>query len=330
MYRSIILALAGVLSLASLSQATFVITGQPSAQPAPAGRIALDLFAQNDAGGADGSNLQAAKITFTGQNGTKAFFATFDPGDGTIGVDQWNFGAAAQSNTILDLGGSNLRLGTKALNTHTFTNFPGDVDSPITADQAANGLSSFGADYALLSAAQSVPSTTAPGTRFARLVVNDIPSLSFMVVANLAGETGAGVDYTFSIHIDPPPGPTILPVAPTPVVFGSTVSNGQPFSVTIQATDPNQGSNLSLALGTLPAGITGTAVSGGGASPATFTVTGNVAYSLNMTTVTIPITVANGLGSTTNGSFALVVTPEPASLAALASVAALGATRRRR
>jgi hypothetical protein len=332
MRRSTILAaVSSVLALASLSQAAFTITAVPSAQPATtAGRVAYDIFAQNDAGGADGSNLQAAKITFTGAGGTKVFFATFDPGDGTIGVDQWNFGSGAQSNTILDPNGSNLRFSNKALNTHTFTNFPGDSDSAITADQAANGLASFGADYALLSAAQSVPTPTAPGARFARLVFNQAPQGT--IVANLAGESGAGVDYTFAFGTVPPTNtpPVVLPTAPTPVVFGPVVSNGAPFSVTINTTDVNAADVLSLTLGALPAGITGTAVAGGGTSPESFTVTGNVAYSLNGTTVTIPFTVSDGAGGTTAGSFQLVVTPEPASLAALAGAAGLGLIRRRK
>jgi hypothetical protein len=334
--RSIVLGAvaASVLASASLSQAAFTISALPSAQSAPAGRFAYDLFAQNDAGGPDGSNLQAIKMTLTGLNGTKMFFATFDPGDGTIGVDQWNFGAAAQSNTILDLGSSNLRFSNKALNTHTFTNFPGDSDSPITADQAANGLSSFSADYALLSAAQSVPTPTAPGARFARLVFNT-PSPLVTATFNVAGETGAGVDYTYTPGFFPPP-PNVPPIgisAPTPVVFGSAVSNGAPFSVTVSATDaevPLQ--TLTLAIGALPAGITNVAVSpaNGGTSPVVFTVTGTVAYSLNQSTVLIPYTLADGAGGTFSGQITLIVTPEPAMMMAVASVSAAALIRRRK
>jgi hypothetical protein len=135
--------------------------------------------------------------------------------------------------------------------------------------------------------------------------------------------------------IDEPPipiePPLILPVPPTPVVFGSNVGSGKTFSVTVHVTDPDAADILSLALGTLPAGVTNTLVSGGGVSPQGFTITGTVSYSLNKTTVTIPFNVTDGVGGhTVPGSFDLVVTPEPASLTALGGTALTGLVRRRK
>jgi hypothetical protein len=338
MQRSIIVAAVGsVLMLAGLSQAAFTISALPSAQAAPAGKFALDLFARNDAGGTDGSNLQAVKINFTGTGGTRAFFFTEGLANGTTpetyATDQYNFGAGTSGTNVTDLGSSNLRIGTRTLGQHAMPNYPGDEDSPLTPDQAANGVSSFTADYAVLSAAISVPTPTSPGARFARLVFNTQQPF-FSAVVTLAGETGPGVDYTYSyIIVDPGPA-TILPTPPTSVVFGPVVSNGQTFSVQVKTTS-YVGDTVSLLPGAV-AGITGLSVSRTTATANdvqtdTFTVTGNVAYSLNMTTVSVPFSVTNqGIGGPAIGSFQLIVTPEPASLAMLSGVAVLGAARRRR
>lgn len=116
---------------------------------------------------------------------------------------------------------------------------------------------------------------------------------------------------------------------PAAVTFGSVVSGGAPFSATVTATDLNLTDVLSLSLGSIPTGITAVSVSGGGTSPATFTVSGLVDYSLNGQTVFIPYTVADGAGGTATGNISLVVTPEPAALCALGSVASLLLRRRK-
>jgi hypothetical protein len=341
-FRSLALAAAVALVASSgVARAAFTITAVPSVQQAPAGKSAYDFFAQNDAGGTDGSNLQAVKIVFTAGAGTKVFFNTADLANGTTpetySADQYNFGPGTSGTNVTDLGSSNLRIGTRTAGQHAFPNYPGDENSPITQDQATNGLSTWDADYAVLSAAVSVPTPTTPGARFARLVFNNITP-TFVMVVTLAGEVGMGVNYTFQFHVDDFNTPPIGTSNPTPVVFGPTVSNGQTFSVNITAVDTDTpAQTLTLALGALPAGISNVAVTpiGGGTSGTVFNVTGTVAYSLNMSSVFIPYTITdNNQGpagpGVFNGTFQLLITPEPTSMAALAGVAALGIVRRRR
>jgi hypothetical protein len=334
--RSLVLAAvaASVFASADLARAAFTLSFLPSAQAAPAGKFAYDFFAQNDAGGTDGSNLQAVKINLTAGGSTRVFFNTVDLANGTTpetySSDQYNFGAGTSGTNVTDLGSSNLRIGTRTAGQHAFPNYPGDDDSPISQDGATNGLSSFTADYAVLSAAVSVPTPTAPGARFARLVFNTSTPQINMVIS-LAGETGAGVDYTFGVTPSNSAPVPVGPVAPTPVVFGTVVSNGANFSVSVTVTDADAADVLALTLGSLPAGITNTQVTGGGTTPQVFTITGNVNYSLNKSTVVIPFTVTDGVGGhTIPGSFSLIVTPEPASLAVLGGAAIMGIVRRRR
>jgi hypothetical protein len=151
----------------------------------------------------------------------------------------------------------------------------------------------------------------------------------------LTGATAAAgnnrIDNTvFSGNVFVPPNvaPIVVDPAPQAVVFGSVVSNGAPFSATIGATDINLADILSLAV-TPTAGISNIVITGGGTSPTNFTVTGTVDYSLNGTTVLVPYTVSDGAGGSTGGNITLVITPEPATLGALAGVGTLLLRRRK-
>jgi hypothetical protein len=315
-------AVSSVLSLASLSQAAFTITSAPSLQAAPAGsgKFAYDFFAQNDqADASDGINLQAVKLVFTGTNGTKVFFSIFDNGDGTFGADTYNFGAGTSGTNVTDPGSSNLRIGNRAAGSHAFPNVPGDSDSPVTAADAANGMGSFTADYAVLSAAQSVPTPTPPGARFARLVFNSATPTGTLVTS-LAGEVGVASTQTYQIGTTTPTNPTtptdVVTITPSSVTvdvapaglesFGPVVVLGT-NNLTVGAIDPKIADNISIS-GT---GVNRT-ISGSG-----FTYGDIGVYTIGFSS-----------GSTTS-TFTLTVVPEPTTLAALGA-ASLGLIRRRK
>ena len=125
-------------------------------------------------------------------------------------------------------------------------------------------------------------------------------------------------------------GVVLFPIAPTVVTFGTDVGGGAPFLVNVTATGFQSAPEISLFVGLLPAGVTDIVISPTSAlRPAQFTITGNVSYALNHRTVHVPIVVANNIGGSTAGSFALIVIPEPSTMNALAAVA-LGAARRPR
>lgn len=138
-----------------------------------------------------------------------------------------------------------------------------------------------------------------------------LPAGTALATVSAAGSSGSAVSETRSLLIVTDPGPLVVaPTPPTTVTFGPVVTNGAPFSVTINASG-GPTDILSLAVGAVPAGISNIIVTGGGPLPASFTVTGLVDYSLNKTTAIIPFTVSSSLGGSVASSFALVVIPEP-------------------
>ena len=146
------------------------------------------------------------------------------------------------------------------------------------------------------------------------------------------GTGGAGLVFNGTTNAAGPSNSDPVVTAPptTTVTFGTVVSTPAPYSVQVTATDANAADILSLTAGTLPAGVTVNSITGSGTSPATFTVTGTVAYSLSGgPNVTIPFNVTDGT-STVGSSFALSVVPEPTSLAALAGAMVVGLRRRGR
>lgn len=335
MRRSALMAaIGGVLALSSLSQAAFTITFAPSAQPATqAGRFAFDFFAQNDANTADGVNLQAAKPTFTGINGTKVFFEAFEEAPGVFATDQYNFGTGTSGTNVTNPNASNLRIGNRTAGQHAYTNYPGDADSPLNADQATNGLSSFTADYAVLSALNSVPAAVPPGARFARLVFNT-QTPAGTLSGDFAGETGPTSSASVILPgvVGPTNTPPVVPaVTPGTVTFGQIVDQGAAFSVQIPASDLNATDVLTLTVGVLPAGVSNVTVSpsAGGTQPQIFTVNGTVSFRPNGSTVSIPFSVSDGTASTP-GQIVLTIVPEPTSMLALAGAAGLGLIRRRK
>ena len=127
--------------------------------------------------------------------------------------------------------------------------------------------------------------------------------------------------------------PVFISPPPQTINFGGSSAESMPFSVTFTASDPNVCNILSLAIGTIPAGVSGITVSpaAGAQTPATFTVTGLLARSTIGTTVTLPFTISDGQGASTPGALIFnVVVPEPTSVAAIAGAIGWAAARRRR
>lgn len=313
---SIIAAAIGSSLVVSSSFAAFTLSVVPSAQPATAaGYSAYDLFALNDADTSDGVNLQGVAFTITAGGSTKIRIAGFDDGSGNLLNDQWNYGSGTQANTIVDVNASNLRIGTRASGQHAFTDYTGDGTPFLTAEEVANGLSVYTADYAVLSAAVSFPANTAPGARFARLVVSGA-SPAFTIVGAFGGEAGTAQSASTSFG-DTPPGndPVINSITPNPVnvVFGSIVSNGAPFSTTVNATDAD-GELVVLTLSSDP-NVSNLTITPG--ANGDFVVSGLVNYAANGTTISLTATATDPGGRTDTDTISLVVTPEPASLSLL-------------
>lgn len=318
MRRTALLAAAVGGLVASSSFAAFVVTSSAPTPVGATGLFQIDIFARNNGIGGTGSGLLALDVAMNAKPTDRAFFRSTAAGSPNL------------TNATETANRSFFRIDAADPSTSSLVSRSPAGNFPLAPDQGANtvGIDDFGVVLASLTGA--VPAGTGAGALFGTLFVT--AGYSGTLSGQLGGETGTA--QSFSVNIGAAgtvnTAPVVLPTAPTPVVFGAIVSNGAPFSVTVNTTDANAADVLSLALGALPAGITGTAVAGGGTSPESFTITGTVAYSLNKTTVTIPFTVSDGAGGSTQGSFNLVVTPEPASLAALAGAAGLGLIRRRK
>lgn len=334
----IIAAAIGSLFVASSSFAAFTFTYQVSATPfgtytnpatgtagpAPVANgtplYTVDVYALNNGGGSGvgvkaiemrGSGLPTLWTTNTGGtpignnynsvsgeklNPDRSYVTAEDVNDGDTGflTETW---AQLSSNGYTptgswgNQGSGGVRTG--SVNPWTIT---GNANAPV-ADATLNG---------------------GKGLLVGHLVVAGTGAYSLTTL--IGGSEGTKTEATTSLNIGggtttPPTNanPVIAPVAPATVNFGPIVSNGAPFSVNVIVTDANAADVLALAT-TAVAGITNVTVTGGGTSPQTFVVQGTVNYSLNGTTVIVPITATDGAGGSTTGSFSIIVTPEPASL----------------
>lgn len=281
------------------SKAGFVVTGSLTSIDATLNR--LDLFARNT-GGDTGTELMAVEIFADVSSGVSLWRAT-----NAGGWDVTNAGEAPNRSFIrIDASDpSNTSIANRD------PSFP-----PADPQYGPNTIAL--ADFSVAAASSSVPTaaTEPPGALFAQLFVTK--NFSAIFSGFLGGSAGPKAPWGFSLHGDPT-GPVIENSGVSvDVVFGSTVSEGAPFSVTIHASDADGGDLLHLAAGALPPGISNLQISPAtSGSPASFTVTGVVDYSLNGLTVVVPITVTDSFGLNATGNFLLVVTPEPASVGAV-------------
>jgi hypothetical protein len=295
---------------ASAASGAFVITAVPSATPAPVGRLAIDFYAQNDSGGVDGSSLLGTVINFTGSNGTKVFFATFDNGGGNFSVDPFNFGPGTSGTNVLDTGASNFRFENRLAGQHAYLNYPSSGGTTISADQANNGFGSFFVAYVGATFAAAVPTPTAPGARFARLVFNSTAPSAHLAI-KLSGEIGPYFDYTYDlvngVGFSPSSTATVNLSAPGGGAFGPVTATGM-FDI----------QNV-----TIPAQIQDNiTISGSGAtrtfSGSGFTEADRGVYQL----------IFNDGGA--GGVFSLTVVPEPISLGSITGLAIVASRRRDR
>lgn len=306
MFRSAMLVAAISGSVVSSSFGGFVMSATTTSVDGTLDRI--DLYARNT-GGDTGTGLLAVELSSFSVSGAAVWrsnsagnWSPTNPAD--IANRSWV--------RIDEFDVSSTSLVSKAPSANQPLN---PAYGPLTVS-----LGTFSIVVAGLSGA--VPAETGNGAHFASLYVSKNFAASFS--GYVGGSSGAKVPFGSPGPVPVPP--VIAPVPDVNVVFGQIVTDGATFSVNVTATDGNQGDTLSLAVGPVP-GVSDVVVTPASAlTPAVFTVTGRVDYSLNGTTVVVPLSVSDGLFTATS-SFRLIVTPEPGMLSLLV---ASGCVRRRR
>jgi hypothetical protein len=321
-----------------------VMTAVTAALAMLANNAGAAIIATYNLAGAAGGEASSAAPTISGNvtatSITRGAGLTANAGGNSF--NSANFATTFDATKYVQLGiaptaGNSLTLNNLFFNTQRSNTGPATVEIRSSLDGYATTIATISPPASL--AAQSVALPAA------------FSSLSSGVTFRLFGYSASGTSGTFRIAqnasnstspnafsfdgstaaVSTNAAPAVQPVGTTTVTFGSVVSAGAPFSVQVTATDANAADILTLAVGTLPAGVSGVTVTpnAGAVSPATFTVAGTVDYSTNQTTVMIPFTVSDGQGGSAPGSFALAVVPEPASLFALCGVASIAIRRRK-
>lgn len=294
----------------STSFGGFVVT--PVLQPVDATFDRMEFYARNT-GGDTGVGLLAVEFTSTA----------------TAGVAVWrsmSSGNWSPTNPTDVANRSAIRIDFEDVSSTSLVSKTPAANQPLAPAYGplTVALGNFGVVIAGLSGA--VPAETGNGALFASLYVSKNYHARFS--GNVGGSAGAKVPFAIEVSCSSCGGfPTIVPGSTANVVFGQVVTNGAPFSVVVNVTHTDPTDLISLAVGPV-AGISNIVVTPTSAtSPASFTVTGTVDYSLHGMTVVVPVIASDDGMQTSNGSFSLVVTPEPSSLCGLLSLAL---TRRRR
>lgn len=309
MRRSIFAAIAGI-ALASESFAGFTVTATRNF--IGGGFDRWDIVAINN-GGDTGTQIKGLEYFY---QGAPVAFEVFDADENGVN-DTVNLSSTSRTRIRVAVAPSS--------NVYVGLNPAGQGVEPNPYE---NGLTAFSGAIA------NTGTTFATGTGFqiARLFV---PSGSGVMQfsGNIGGDVGSKVPFSVNLCRCQPV--TNNPVlvnnnASTNVVFGQIVSGGAAFSVQIQATDQDAGDVLALVVGALPAGISNITVAPAtSGSPANFTISGLVDYSLNGQTIVVPITI-NSTSGRASGQFQIVVTPEPGAIVAVGLVGVNLASRRGR
>lgn len=309
---SIIAAAIGSL-VASSAFAGFTVTNTRTSVDATLDRI--DIYALNT-GGDTGTGLLAVEMTSASTAGEAVWRST--------SAGNWN-----PLNSADTANRSQVRVDPEDVSSSSLVSKTPSANQPLAAAYGPStvALGNFGVVIAGLSGAIP-PQSPVTGNLFASLFVSK--NFSSTISGNVGGSAGSKVGFSFvtvGTGGEVPVAPVVVPGSTANVVFGQIVTNGAPFSVVVNTTDANAADVLSLTVGSV-AGISNVVVTGGGTSPEAFTITGTVDYSLNGTTVVVPVTVSDG-ALTGSGSFSLVVTPEPTSLSLIGLSGLLMGRRRK-
>ncbi len=316
MRRTALLAAVAAIASASAAQAAITIG---STTTTSGGRQAVNIFGLNDGVGT-GTRLQAVELTYTG---TPVRFVVDDTDEDEIG-DTVNLNARVAGQSWLGLS-----TGTNTAYVGVSPNGSGVQPNPYAS------ISSF--TLAMADLAGGILANTGNGGQFMRLIsATGTAAPTGRIVGTIAGETGPVVAFDFSFGSTPPPvnnAPVITANAGTTVAFGNIVTTPLPFSATVTANDGDTAAQtLSLALGSIPAGLTNVQVTPASVSDAgTFTITGLAAWIPGNGSYSLPFTVSdNGSpAASTPGNIVITVVPEPATLGVLAGLGLLGLRRRK-
>jgi hypothetical protein len=278
------------------------------------------LTARNDSGP---TALQAQSVTFT----------TYNPDTGSTGPDVLQFPEGDEFGGV-GTGASASAIASRSAPSGTYAFIPSATNVATTPGRPTDYSTPWRAFSAQSFRTSSAFSTTAPAGLIIGAAV--VPT-GQSVWAN--GSVNPTLDTANSVNFDLFDGPPTDNVAPTigansgaNVVFGAVTSVPLPFSGTVVVSDADAADTVALALGTLPANVSGVTITPSGQNPngTVFTVSGLVSYVGNGPTV-IPIVASDNssLSADTNGTFVINVTPEPASLSALALSSLLMGRRRK-
>lgn len=311
---SIIAAAIGSL-VASSAFAGFTVSHTRVSENATFDRI--DIYALNDGAGT-GTGLLAVEMTSAATAGEAVWRST--------AAGNWN--PLNSADTALR---SQVRVDPDDVSSSSLVSKTPSANQPLAPAYGAStvALGNFGVVIAGLSGAIAPQGAT--GNLFASLFVSK--SYAATISGNVGGSAGAKVGFSFTtggVVVQNVP-PTITGNTGASVVFGTIVTTPLPFSGTVTVADADSADVLSLTLGALPANVSGVTVTPSGTNPKTFTIAGTIAYIGNGVT-SIPFSTSDGVAASSpdpTGNFNITVTPEPASLSALALSSLLMGRRRK-
>lgn len=306
---SIIAAAIGSL-VASSAFAGFTVTHTTTSVDATLDRI--DIYALNT-GGDTGTGLLAVEMTSAATAGEAVWRST--------SAGNWN-----PLNSADTPNRSQVRVDPEDVSSSSLVSKTPSANQPLAAAYGPStvALGNFGVVIAGLSGAIP-PQSPTTGNLFASLFVSK--NYAATISGNVGGSAGSKVGFSFNVGPIGGQPPVVASGASANVVFGQIVTNGAPFSVVVNVTDSDSPS-VSLSVPAF-AGLSNVQVTpGSSASPAAFTITGTVNYSLNGQTIDVPVVASDGT-LTGNGTFRLVITPEPTSLSLIGLSGLLMGRRRK-
>jgi hypothetical protein len=311
------ISIGGLLASSSFGALVVSLTRGTSAN-AP-GFDVVYLTARNDSGP---TALQAQSVTFT----------TYNPDTGSTGPDVLQFPEGDEFGGV-GTGASASAIASRSAPSGTYAFIPSATNVATTPGRPTDYSTPWRAFSAQSFRTSSAFSTTAAaGLIIGAAVVPIGQTVWVSGSVNSTLDPANSVNFDLPTVIDPFAPPTIVSNTGASVVFGPVTSTPLPFSGTVVVSDPDAADTVALALGTLPSNVSGVTITPSGQNPngTVFTVSGMVSYVGNGPTV-IPIIASDNspVSSDTAGTFVINVTPEPASLSALALSSLLMGRRRK-